>query len=221
MPRGTALYLRRIAKDRHGTPKQLAKRCADHGLRWIAIGALWQDLTKAGNPTSKMINDVETIERYSDAFMDKGVEPYIWGYPWQGREEAFVEAMLAVDKYGRILLDPELGSNPSRDAKGPGKRAADNHATKLVRLFAEATTPETVLGLSTYGGGYRMKWFPLIAFTRALLQHFRCGRTFIGGQTYTVPADLVDTSIADMVKVIEKVGGVVMGAERRDRKSVV
>jgi len=219
MPKGTALYVRRIDK-RHGSPQDFAKLCKSKGLKWIALGALWQDVSKAGKPTSKMMNSLDVLKRYGAALQRQGIEVYVWGYPWMGREEAFVARMCeAANAAGcaagcaHILLDPELGANPTRASSGAGKAAANAHADKLVSLFASAPDAPEVLGLSTYGSGWRLKWFPLLAFTRALVRDFG-GRCFIGGQTYTVGEDLVDMSIADMVKVIGKAGGVVQRADR-------
>jgi len=205
MPKGTALYVRRIGKSQ-GRPSQFAKKCSDAGLGWVALAGCWQDEAN-GKPTMKMINSVDTIHAYGDALEAVGVEVYVWGYPWQGREEQFVEKMLAAAApFGRILLDPELGANPTRATKGSGKKRANEHAEKLVRLFAESPGKPHVLGLSTFGSGYRLSWFPLVAFTKALIEHFG-GRSFIGGQTYTVGEELVDLSIADMQDCIAKVGG--------------
>ena len=205
MPEGTALYVRHISRSRHGTPKAFAKKCSDHKLSWIAIAGLWQD-EKNGKPTSKMINRVDTIYRYGDELEAKDIEVYVWGYPWMGREEQFVERMLECAKWGRVLLDPELGANPSRKISGPQKARANEHAHQLVRLFGATVLDE--LGLSTFGSGWRMGWFPLLAFTKALVKHFG-GRCFIGGQTYTDDG-VIDRSIADMQKVIEKAGGEVV-----------
>ncbi len=205
MPKGTATYVRHITTKRHGTPKQFAKKCADHGLSWIALGALWQDV-KDGRPTNRMINKAETIERYGDALAAKGLDVSVWGYPWIGREEQFVERMSSVALWGRVLLDPEKGANPTHSAKGAGKKAANDHAAKLVELFGDVDLDE--LGLSTFGSGWRMGWFPLLAFTKALIKHFG-GRCFIGGQTYTDDA-VIDRSIGDMAKCIVKAGGVVI-----------
>jgi len=208
MPEGTSLYVRHITKKRHGTPRQFARLCERNGLRWIALAALWQDVRKDGRPYSKMINSIDTIAKYGAALEDQGIEVYTWGYPWQDREESFVERMVAASPTRRILLDPELGANPTRSGSGAGKAKANDHATKLVTLFADAADCPISLGLSTYGSGWRLKWFPLLAFTRALVDRFG-GRTFIGGQTYTVGEDAVDASIADMVTVIGKAGGAV------------
>jgi len=215
MPEGTSLYVRHITKKRHGTPKQFAKKCKRYGLSWIALAGLWQDVRKDGRAYSKMINSIDTIARYGQALEDVGIDVYAWGYPWQGREEAFVERMmnsLAWTPTKRVLLDPELGANPTRSRSGSGKTKANEHAELLVKLFHEHPECLDALGLSTFGSGYRLKWFPLIAYTRALVERFG-GRTFIGGQTYTVGEDAVDASIADMVKCIQQVGGDVQRAD--------
>jgi hypothetical protein len=204
MPEGTSLYVRRFSQERHGTPKQFAMLCADHNLGWIAIGGMWQDVSKTGRPTSKWINKPDVIARYADALEKRGIETWVWGYPWQDREEQFVEGMAGAAGHGRVLLDPELGANPTRSRKGAGKAKANAHAAKLVKLFAEEGALES-LGLSTFGSGYRLAWFPLVAFTKALGKHYG-GRTFIGGQTYTVGEGAVDLSIADMSKCITKAG---------------
>jgi len=80
MPEGTSLYVRHITKKRHGTPKQFAKLCADKGLSWIALAALWQDVRKDKRPYSKMINSVDVIARYGDALEEAGVEVHTWDY---------------------------------------------------------------------------------------------------------------------------------------------
>lgn len=193
-PNGLALYVRKIQSSRHGTPAEFAARCADHGLRWMALAGPWHD---AKGP--RMINSAATCRRYSDALAKRGVQPWVWGYPWQGLEQRFAKEMReCAGDHRRGLLDPELGSNPQRASKGPGKARANAHASTLVSLMAEMHF--TACGLSTFGSGWRMGWFPLLAFTRALLEHFP-GATFIGGQTYT-DNNRIDMSIADMIKCI-------------------
>lgn len=207
MPEGTSLYVRRISSRRHGSPKEFAKRCRDHGLSWIALAAIWQE---AGS--TRRMNSPETFLRYAEALEAVGIETWAWGYPWQGAEERFRDRMMSyvVDATRpRILLDPELGANPERAPRGVGKLKANNHAEKLVEMFAGAMGEGVgQLGLSTFGNGWRIGWFPLLAFTKALVHHFG-GRTFIGGQTYTDDG-VIDRSIADMQKVILKAGGQVM-----------
>lgn len=202
MPKGLALYVRRISRSRHGTPKAFAKKCADNGLRWMALGGLWQEKRANGQVSSRMINGADTIKRYSDALEAKGVIPWVWGYPWLGHEARFAESMYKVAR--RVLIDPELGSNPTRSRKGAGKAKADAHAAFLIERLAGMDAFEEV-GLSTFGSGWRMGWFPLLAFTKALIKHYG-GRTFIGGQTYTDDGT-IDRSTADMQKAIRAAGG--------------
>ena len=199
-PDGLALYLRRISQGEHGSPQQLAKKFADHGATWIAIAGPWHD---AGQ--KKMINSADTCLRYADAMAAKGIKPFVWGYPWLGSEERFADEMDAcAGPRNNALLDPELGSNPIRAVSGPGKARADAHATKLVGLMAERFAPGCC-GLSTFGSGVRMKWFPTVAFAKALAEKFP-RRTFIGGQTYTDDG-VIDNSIADFTRLVQTHGG--------------
>lgn len=208
MSPGLALYVRRISKARHGTPRELARRCAGAGLGWVALGAVWQDLDETGRPTTKRINDADTIATYAAALEAEGVGVYVWGYPWQGCEEQFVAGMVEADGgRGRVLLDPELGANPDRASRGAGKAKANSHATALVTQLATALPSDAVLGLSSFGAGWRLQWFPLLAFTRAMVDRFG-GRCFVGGQTYTDDG-FIDTSMAEFSTAIEKAGGVI------------
>lgn len=193
MVAGTALYLRRIKKSRHGTPEDFALKCADHGLGWMAIAGPWHD-----HNGPRLINKPSKVRAYMDALAKNGVEPWVWGYPYQGSEALFAHQMReCAGDHKRALLDPELGSNPSRDSEGPGKERANEHAHSLVNHIARIGFTEC--GVSTFGSGWRMGWFPLLAFTKALLIDFR-GKCFIGGQTYTDDG-VIDRSIADMIKV--------------------
>lgn len=199
-PEGLSLYLRHYDKRKHGTPAQLMKRFCDNGAKWVAVAGPWQD--ERGN---KFINTPKVCKTLLDAAYDAGLEPYVWGYPWMGREEKFAEDMArCAGEYNLALLDPELGSNPTRSGSGTGKAKANAHAAKLVKEM-HGHFEGGVCGLSTFGSGVRMKWFPLYAFADALSKHFP-GATFLGGQTYT-DNKVIDRSIADFVKAIERFGG--------------
>jgi hypothetical protein len=203
---GTALYIRQYSKKKHGTPKQLAKKFANYGCKWAAIAGPWHEKRPDSiHVSTGLMNSVDTCRALSDAFWEQDIDPFIWGYPWQGTEEKFADQMDAcAGEYNLALLDPELGSNPTRSSKGPGKAKANAHATKLVGLMVERFVGGWC-GLSTYGSGVRMSWFPLYAFAAALAKHFP-GRTFMGGQTYTEDG-AIDTSIADFMKAIKANGG--------------
>ena len=200
VPEGLALYVRQIRKNRHGTPAQLAKKFADHGASWVAIGGPWQEPDKRNRVRIRYINRPETILRYAAAFKARDVTPYVWGYPWQGHEEAFIDAMeTASNGLCGALLDPELGANPTKSSKAKPKRAANAHAHKLIKLTAERFI---TCGVSTYGSAARFKWFPLNAFASALQVHFGPA-AFLGGQTYTNDT-LVSRSIRDFSRVLDK-----------------
>lgn len=144
-PRGLALYIRAIRRSRHGTPKQFAKRLADHGISWVALGGPWHD-----TEGERWINKPETIARYADALLNVGVIPHIWGYPWHDRVELFVDQMtLASDPdIDGWLLDPELGLKHHPAA-----------ARELVRQ-SRAANPYRILGFTSYGNTRGHRSFP-------------------------------------------------------------
>lgn len=188
-PVGMALYVRHITRSKHGTPKAFAAHHRDHGMKWVAIGGPWHD--ERGR---RFINKPDVSKRYLDACADAGLDAYVWGYPWQGREEQFAEDMKAcAGDHDRSLLDPELGANPSRSRRAAPMRRANQHAADLVRHCRERFR---VVGLSTYGSGVRIGWFPMKAFLEA-------GVDFAGGQTY-IEDKRIDPSIEDYVKAIAK-----------------
>lgn len=202
-PEGLALYLRRYARRRHGTPRQLMKHHANHGAKWVAIGGLWQEGEDGSE--DRFINSPDRCRQLLDAAHDEGLEGYVWTYPWLGREEECADALVTcLGDHKRVLLDPELGSNPNRARRGPRKKRANKHAETLVEKIHERI-PDGVCGLSTFGSGVRLSWFPLYAFARTLARLYP-GRTFLGGQTYTDDAR-VDPSIADFLRAINRFGG--------------
>jgi len=199
MPKGIALYVRKISKKSHGTPHEFAKKYAAAGLRWVALAGPWQDPDSSGVVRTRMINTPEVINAYGKALEKAGVEVWVWGYPWIGHEHAFVSRITSTD-FRRILLDPELGANPTRASSGAGKKEAEKAARTLVRLL-KLSGNVFECGLSTYGSGWKLKWFPLVAYTRALAEFFP-GASFIGGQTYT-DDNAIDPSISDMRKAVK------------------
>ena len=201
LPTGLALYVRSIDPKHHGSPVEFASQMKGAGLRWIALGGPWHEL-RDGKVRTGMINSTAEIHAYGDALEAAGIQVYVWGYPWIGTEELFVERITEAAKWGRVLLDPERGANPARASSGPQKAKANGAARALVEQLA-ATGKVTVCGLSTFGNGYRIGWFPLVAYSRALHDFFP-GRAFIGGQTYTVGNDAVDRSKEDMLGLIHR-----------------
>lgn len=203
LPKGVGIYVRKISVRRHQNATAFARKCRKHGISWVALGGIWQEGRKDGSVRTGWINKPDVLKAYADALTKQGIDAWVWGYPWMGEEQLFVDRMMEPG-IPRILLDPELGSNPDRASKGAGKAAANKHAELLVSLFAEHAKKPIAVGLSTFGSGYRLKWFPLMAFAKALAMYFP-EHSFIGGQTYT-DNDWVDMSIADMAKVADKYG---------------
>lgn len=195
---GLGLYVRAISRKRHGTPKEFAARMKRCGLSWIAIGVIFQ--LEKGN---RILNSPETVQRYTEALRAAGIRVFVWGYPWQGREDVFAAAMSDSDpSIDEALLDPELGANPARSTKAAAMKKAEIHASTLVRRMREEGF--TTCGLSTYGTVKNIRFFPLAAYLEALLVHFP-GQCFAGGQTYTDDSK-IDMSMKDFLDAIDRAG---------------
>jgi hypothetical protein len=110
-PQGLGLYIRAMPNSK-GKIYQRVKHMADHGIKWAAIGACWQDQDrKTKAPTLRVMNHAARVHLIIKAMLTYGIVPYLWGYPWRGREQQFVEIMAAAstpDVRG-WLIDPELG----------------------------------------------------------------------------------------------------------------
>ncbi|RLI86129.1 MAG: hypothetical protein DRP01_04855 [Archaeoglobales archaeon] len=112
-PTGVGIYLRSISQKRHGTPEEAAKRAKDHGISFVAIMACWQDIQEGKFRQINANKKHDTLQRYSEAFLKEGIEPWVWGYPWAGHEEAYLDAMFDAwvpDVTVGTINDPELGS---------------------------------------------------------------------------------------------------------------
>jgi hypothetical protein len=135
-----SLYVRAISKARHGTPAKFAKLCADHGLKWVAIGGPWHEDRKGKN-LDRVMNKPGKVRQYAEALAKVGVTPHVWGYPWWTRVEKFVEDMERYDcsVIDGWLLDPELGM-----------KRHPKEAAQLVHLCRESN-PYRILGFTSYG----------------------------------------------------------------------
>jgi hypothetical protein len=148
-PKGIGLYVRRLTRKRHLSPREFAKKCAEYRIQWLALGGPWHD--KRGE---KFINPPETIEEYAYALHDVGVSVHIWGYPWHDRIDMFIEHMSACtsEVIQGWLLNPEIGLK--------------KHPKEASELFkkARASNPYRILGMSSYGIPQAHKTFPFDAF---------------------------------------------------------
>lgn len=119
--RGVGLYMRKLATRIHGSPKNAAKRASDNGLSFVLILGCWQEVSRRGVFSQRLINTPEDIWRYAEAFKEVGIETFVWGYPWYGHERQFADAMAATYHHDLIrgpVPDPELGMKP----KGANRR---------------------------------------------------------------------------------------------------
>jgi len=145
---GCGVYLRRRTK-RWGTPAAFAKRLADRGIRFVAFGASWHDSSRRG-----VMTPTETLKRYAEACVAAGLGVGLWGYPHKAHEDLFVEQLLElmhalddVDGPDFVQVDPE------RHYRWPrSKRAeADDRAEAFAKAIRHVMSPETFLGMTSYG----------------------------------------------------------------------
>ena len=104
-PRGCGIYVRQIQRNIHGTPGQFARKALDNGLRFVALQACWQTDTVTRRTNASKLAD------YGAALRERSIEPWVWGYPNAGMEDAFVDRMReGADDAGAagMILDPEL-----------------------------------------------------------------------------------------------------------------
>lgn len=195
---GAAVYVRKILPKRHGKPADFARRCQDDGLSWVAFAGPWHD-----NKGPRFINKPSVLRPYMDAAANLDIAPWVWGYPWQGTEKLWADQMCAcANGYPHGISDDELGANPSRSKVGPKFAKAEAHAVEIVERMKDIGFE--YVGLSTFGSGSKMGWFPLKAYVVALARVFP-NESFVGGQTYT-ENKRVDPSIADFVLAIDRHG---------------
>jgi hypothetical protein len=167
----------------------------------VAIYAVQQD-RHAGRDRTVVISKPDDIKRYADAFATAGINPWIWGYPWAGREQEFVDLM-GKSMNGNILgwiLDPELGYK----WKGGGTKAGQKEATAnaeaptgsqaamraaaaaLVKGSLDALTEKHGLGVTSYGMAGYHKNLPWTEF----------GAGWGSPQLYEVSPQEIDAGIA-------------------------
>lgn len=119
----------------------MARHFADHGIRWAAIATVWFDHPKGGQPRKVWMNRPVDVLRLAEQLSLHEVKPHIWGYPWHGRIQEFLDCTSACldGTVVGVLPDPELG------LKGfPG----DAHE---LFLGLRHLNPYLMLGMTSYG----------------------------------------------------------------------
>jgi len=183
-------------------PKQAAKLAKDNGISFVAMYAVQQDRFK-GQIRTTIINKPDAIRRYAEAFATEGINPWIWGYPWAGCEDEFVErmgeALKASGNTVGVILDPELGykwkgqqvagqKEADPNASPPTGTEAERRASaaKLVNGVLDLLTEKHDLGVTSYGMSDYHRNFPW--------REFQAG--WGSPQLYDVMPDQVDHGIA-------------------------
>jgi len=144
MPEGVGIYMRAIDKDTHGSPAEAAKRAKDHGVSFVAIMSCWQDIHGGKFRQIDANRRRDRIQRYSEAFANEGIDPWVWGYPWAGHEEEYIDSLFAPDSFipgltVGVIHDPELGAKWKNRAK----------RTRGATMRGQ---PEAIVGVNASGG---------------------------------------------------------------------
>ena len=167
-PVGLGLYIRAMPNNRTKILRR-AKQMADHGIKWAAVGACWQDRDRhTKRPTIRVMNPAERVHMIVDALLQYGIEPHLWGYPWRGREQQFVEIMGAAstpDVKG-WLLDPELGMKIDRHDPDHDTMDEVLAATKALFWACVEYNPYMLIGFTSYGFVKGHPTFPWHGFAK-------------------------------------------------------
>lgn len=148
------VYIRAITMS-YGGSRAVAKKAKDNGLTFVPIMTIWQEANK-----TKLIN-TRQLQDYAEALTEVGVEPWIWGYPWVGKEDEFVDRIVWADDVCNgllrgIIIDPELGYQ----FKSSCEVHARDGATKLVHETIDAMDEGMDAGTTSYGAYHLQGRFP-------------------------------------------------------------
>lgn len=152
------VYIRELSRAVHGTPSDAALKAKRYGLTFVPILFCWQEADKTTG------RNIEDLAEYARAFADVGIEPWIWGYPWIGREQEFADQIGDVLRYSPeiagVLIDPELGYQFKTSSETEAREGAD----LLMSLVVDALDESVSLGVTSYGAAHVQGRFPWAEF---------------------------------------------------------
>ncbi len=156
IPKGIGVYLRDIRSM--GDLKKDAETAKANGVNYVALLACWQE---KGGITP--INSPAEIKACANEFKAVGIATWIWGYPHNGGEDAFIAAMRKAEPEvcEGWILDPE---KPYKFENKAGEALQRARAKKLVDLTLDSLSEKKGLGLTTYGMADYHKNFPWTEF---------------------------------------------------------
>lgn len=144
-PKGIGVYCRSLTPTTHGTPAQLARRLSSTGCTFVAFLACWQDRSGPGKTIRQVVPPRDTLRAYADACKLAGVDVWLWGFPWIGRESDYMQAMTsaAASISGGVrgfIHDPEVSY---RDKSAPRAPLASRGQGEAVDAAPEADGSRT------------------------------------------------------------------------------
>lgn len=151
LPRGKGIFVRSIKHV--GPVAAMLAQVETIGLRWLAFQAIWQYETKKSGIHKGFLPHAKALNAAGQQF-------WLWGYPWAGKEEEFVDVMLsaasATEARG-IIVDAELPYN---------KKPAAAEAL-MGALMPKAHAAGLCVGFTSYGAPWNFPGFPWKAFSAA------------------------------------------------------
>lgn len=143
-PTGIGFYARTLSEATHGTPKAMAARLRDHGARWVAFLACWQDRSGPGKTFAERTPRRDVHDRYVAACREAGLDVWLWGFPWIGHEDAYVDALERhmTPAIRGLLHDPEVSYRDKSKAPPKGSRGQAD----VVEGDADSTTSRAAAG---------------------------------------------------------------------------
>lgn len=205
-PTGIGFYARTLSESTHGTPKAMAKRLVDHGATWVAFLACWQDRSGPGKAFVQREPRRAVHDRYVEACAAAGLEVWLWGFPWLGHEDAYLDAMRrhVTPAIRGLLHDPEVSYRDKRKSPPKGSRGQadvlegddDSTETRVVERARALIRGDAALvddlglrpsGITSYGVAqfHALPWAELSA-----------GGAWGSPQLYSIGDALVDSGLA-------------------------
>ena len=148
--KGKGIFIENVSQETLGAPLEAAEKAVQMGLSWVVVRAIEQNPWPEDTDPQKgffnlnkqmhgkknidgynVLLDRDTIKKYSDEFIKKGILVYLYGRPWNGMEGhnysspdtgtqlGFVDYMVETAKYVNavgIIADASVGwavDNPS------------------------------------------------------------------------------------------------------------
>lgn len=148
-------------------PADIVKKALSCGCSFVVVGAVWQH--RRGSREQRRANCLDGITEVRrdvapliKALDKAGLNVWIWGFPWVGHEQAFVDGMSEVSAGLPVwgwVLDPEEGYKYDRTAAS--ERRCRARSGLLVRKSASSGYE---LAVSSYGFPRYHRTFPFEEF---------------------------------------------------------